>query len=274
MIHDLIPVLYPQYFDDHGGRKFLTETLSNLSPHQWFFANSTATKTDMCNFSPRLDPKRVIVTPLAAAAHFRPCADAAEIEAVRRRLGIPEGPYFLSVCTLEPRKNLQQVVRCFRRLRHEPQLADTSLILAGRKGWLCNPLLRDLEAATGAKERILVTGFVPDADLPALYSGALAFVYPSLYEGFGLPVLEAMQCGSPVITSNNSSMPEVVGSAGLLVDARDADALCQAMLRLRTDATLRLSLKNAGFQQAKQFSWERCAQATVAGYELALADVH
>ena len=121
------------------------------------------------------------------------------------------------------------------------------------------------------KDRIIITGYVPDEDLSAIYSGATAFVFPSLYEGFGLPILEAMQCGTPVISSNSTSLPEVVGDAGILVDPKDQDQLCQAMLDILNDDTLRETLKQKGLERAKQFSWEKCANETVEIYKKIIA---
>ena len=175
------------------------------------------------------------------------------------------GPYLLYVGTIEPRKNLLTLLRAYdellRTTQHTPQL-----ILAGGKGWLFDEIFQ-LVNQLQLQDQVKFTGYVPDADLPALYSGALAFVYPSLYEGFGLPPLEAMACGAPVITTNVTSLPEVVGDAGLLHDPTDTRALTQAMAMLLDDADARSHYKYAGLERAKSFSWERAARETQLVYE-------
>jgi glycosyltransferase involved in cell wall biosynthesis len=207
-----------------------------------------------------------MVTPLAAdAARFYRCVDAAALSSVRERYGVPEGPYLLSLCTLEPRKNIPHLLRCFARLAQEPSADGVTLVLAGGKGWMYDGVLELVEQLDALRGRVILTGYVRDEDLAALYTGATAFVYPSLYEGFGLPPLEAMQCGTPVITSNNSSLPEVVGDAGIMVDANDEDDLCQL-----SSPTQRAEYSRLGMKRAQGFSWQRCAELTVAGYRQAL----
>ena len=179
----------------------------------------------------------------------------------------PEGSYVLSLCTLEPRKNIEQVLRCFVRLVRENPLPELSLVLAGTKGWDFERIFDEIKGAAEIRGRIIVTGYVDDDDLPALYGGATMFVYPSFYEGFGLPPLEAMQCGVPVISSNTSSLPEVVGDAGLMVDPADEAGLCQAMYRLCHEQSLREQLSARAVARARLFSWERCGRETVAATE-------
>ncbi|MDB6077676.1 MAG: glycosyl transferase group 1 [Akkermansiaceae bacterium] len=208
---------------------------------------------------------------MAADDWFRPCEDVVELDAIRARYGIPPGPYLLSVCTLAPHKNLAHVIRCFSRLVAEEGIRDLNLVLVGAKGWNYDSIFNAIDFAPGTRERIIVTGYVPDEDLSPLYSGALAFVFCSLYEGFGLPPLEAMQCGVPVITSNTSSLPEVVGEAGMMVDPSDEDQLCQAMLDVYEDSDLRTSLKSKSVARAAQSSWERCVGQVIEGYKRALA---
>jgi glycosyltransferase involved in cell wall biosynthesis len=137
------------------------------------------------------------------------------------------------------------------------------LVLAGKRGWLYTDLFAQVERL-GLANRVLFPGYIADADLPALLSGALGFVFPSLYEGFGIPVLEAGACGVPVITSNTSSLPEVAGDAALLVDPHDVDAIAEAMHRLVTDEALRTELARRGLENVQRFSWEKCARETLA----------
>ena len=169
----------------------------------------------------------------------------------------------LYVGTLQPRKNLARVIEAFARAAAAPAFAGLQLVLAGKKGWLYDDLFAQVERM-GLAGRVLFPGYVDDADLPALLSGALAFVFPSLYEGFGIPVLEAGACGVPVITSNTSSLPEVAGDAALLVDPHDVDAIAEAMTRLVTDEALRAELSRRGLANVQRFSWEKCARETLA----------
>lgn len=176
----------------------------------------------------------------------------------------------MSLNTLEPRKNLGHLIQCFRKLVYQEKINDLYLVLAGGKGWLYNKLFEEIYRCEALKDRVIVTGYVADEDLAALYSDALAFVYTSFYEGFGLPPLEAMQCGVPVITSNTSSLPEVVGDAGIMVAPTDADMLCHSMLALYTKSSLREAMSLKSLERAKQFSWEKCTQETLAAYKFAL----
>jgi glycosyltransferase involved in cell wall biosynthesis len=145
-------------------------------------------------------------------------------------------------------------------------MADVQLVLAGKKGWLYDSLFVRVQRA-GLSERVVFPGYIPDEELPALLSAATAFVFPSLYEGFGIPVLEAGVCGVPVITSNTSSLPEVAGDAALLVDPHDVDAIAEAMYRLVSDPQLADELRRRGKENVKRFSWEKCARETLAVLE-------
>ena len=221
-------------------------------------AISEATRDDLVRHY-GVAPERVTVTHLAADASFRPVTDPDLITAARAEHGI--GPdYFLYVGTLQPRKNLSRLIRAFARVAAgRPGL---QLVLAGKKGWLYDGILRQAESL-GLSGRVIFPGYVGAEDLPALYSGALAFAFPSLYEGFGMPALEAMACGAPVLASNVSSLPEVVGDAGLLVDPTDEAALAAALERLASEPALRAELRQRGLARARLFSWERCAGETL-----------
>ena len=207
--------------------------------------------------------ERIRVIPEAARETMRPRAET-EWRTVLEKHGIRR-PYLLYVGTIEPRKNLLTLLRAYAELlsgaRHRPQL-----VLCGGRGWLDDEVFRLVEELR-LSEMVRFTGYVDDAELPALYSGAEVFVYPSLYEGFGLPPLEAMACGAPVVTSNSSSLPEVVGVAGLTVPPRDTRALTQALVKLLDDASTQQHFRRAGLEQAARFSWQRAAQETQAVYD-------
>ncbi|AVO48662.1 glycosyltransferase family 1 protein [Melaminivora suipulveris] len=209
-------------------------------------------------------PERVTATLLGVNPQFRP-REKAELEPVLQRLELKPHSYSLYVGTVEPRKNLDRLLDAYAALpeqlrRHHP------LVMAGSPGWNSEHThARMQQAASAGWLRYL--RYVPQADLPALYAGALLFVYPSLYEGFGLPVLEAMASGTPVVTSHASSLPEVAGDAALLFEPHDSAALAEVLARALQDRQWRELARRAGLVRASQFSWARCIQATVQVYE-------
>lgn len=215
-------------------------------------------------------PDRITVTHLAADARFRPLPSSA-LDAPLAHFGLRPGGYVLSVGTLEPRKNLATLFAAYEAL---PQVLRQTfpLVVAGITGWHEAEIFRSAQTLLRRGELRLL-GFVPDDSMPPLYAGAAAFCYPSRYEGFGLPPLEAMACGVPVITSNRTSLPEVVGDAGLMVDPDDVDGLRLSLERLLEDGALARDLAARGMQRAAGFSWQRCAQETAAVYRRVL-DAH
>jgi len=268
-VYDLIPILYP-HFCIPAQLPFLNSVLKSLSPEDWVLCISHATKNDLCDYL-KLDPSRVFVTYLAAAPHvFYRCPDPERIALARSKYSIPDAPYILSLSTLEPRKNIDHVVRSFARLIHEQKIKDLHLVLVGSKGWHYDKIFDSISDIGPLKDRIIVTGYVADEDLAPLYTDALAFIYPSFCEGFGLPPLEAMQCGVPVITSNTTSLPEIVGDAGIMLDPLDIDGLCHSILQIYRDSSLRKSMSKKSLERAKQFSWEKCTQETIAAYKASL----
>jgi len=225
-------------------------------------AISYATRDDLVRHY-SVPAERITVTYLAAGKDFRPVEDAEQIGAVKARYGI-YGDYFLHVGTLQPRKNLVRLIQAF--AQAATVIPKACLVLAGGKGWLYEEIFATVREL-GLRGKVIFAGYVPERDLPALYSGALALVFPSLYEGFGLPVLEAMACGTPVVCSNTSSLPEVAGEAALLVNPADTAALAAAMIQVVSNPSLRADLRLRGLKQARRFSWERCARETLAALQ-------
>jgi alpha-1,3-rhamnosyl/mannosyltransferase len=225
---------------------------------------SRSTRDDVLKLLP-VDPERVSVVPEGVDPIFAP-RPANEVAARLAPLGLRAGEYLLYVGTIEPRKNLLRLLQAL-------DLAGATtgpLVLAGGHGWN-NAAIRTAVERLARTGRVRSLGYVPDELRPVLLTGARAFVYPSLYEGFGLPPLEAMACGTPVLTSNVSSLPEVVGDAALFVNPDDVDALATGLARLWRDETLRADLRARGLAQARQFSWERTARATLDVYRAVLA---
>ena len=214
-----------------------------------------------------VDPNRITVIPEAAGPQYAP-SDAAAVTRVRERYRLA-GDYILSVSSLEPGKNRTRLIQAVARLRDED--VDCRLAIAGQPGWRYEGDM-DLARELGLGDRVRYLGYVPDDDLPPLYSGAALLAYPSLYEGFGLPVLEAMACGTPVVAGNTSATAEVAGDAALLVDPLDVDGLARAMRRLLSDETLRADQRARGLERAAGYSWERTARETLALYESLMAN--
>jgi len=279
-VHDLGYLRYPAAHRPADRRYLDWSTRWNAQQATLVLADSQATKDDLAR-AYGVDRGKIRVVYLGRDEAFGPVRDANELAAVREHYGIA-GRYLLYVGTLQPRKNLARVIEAFARLAGDPSagslarvahrpgragqaaaLADVQLVLAGKRGWLYDDLFAQV-TRLGLAGRVRFPGYIPDADLPALLSASLAFVFPSLYEGFGIPVLEAGACGVPVITSNTSSLPEVAGDAALLVDPHDVDAIADAMVRLVTDADLRAELTRRGQENIKRFSWEKCARETLA----------
>lgn len=268
-IYDLIALLRPELFE-RNVVNLMEEILASLSPEDWVVCISEATRNDLLAIRPDLDPAHVKVTHLAAADHFCPDLRDDEWPSLKRKYNLPDEPYALTLSTLEPRKNIAHVIRCYARLVAERQIGDLRLVMVGTRGWKTESILTELDKLGALSERVIITGFVADEDLAPIYSHASMFIYPSLLEGFGLPPLEAMQCGVPVITSNTSSLPEVVGDAGIMVSPTDMDALCQAMATLFQDRELRDRLALRSRERAAMFSWARCGAETVEAYRDAL----
>ncbi len=211
-------------------------------------------------------PHRITVTPEAAAPNLMPVTNETELRRIRESYGIRE-PYILSLCSIQPRKNLVRLIEAYSSLRGvRPEVKLPQLVLAGKRGWLDSETFRAAERNNLGND-LLFTGYVPEQDLAGLYSGASCFVYPSYFEGFGLPVVEAMQCGVPVIAGNRTSLPEIVGEAGLLFDPFDTQALVTALKHVLDDDEYRASLRAKGLAKAKQFNWQTTAQLTLGVYE-------
>jgi glycosyltransferase involved in cell wall biosynthesis len=263
-VHDLAFLRFPGLLTEESQSYYGQINRAVRSADQ-IIAVSESTKRDLVSLV-GADERKITVVYEAAGPLFRR-VDGAAVDAVRERYGVA-GEYILFVSTIEPRKNIPFLLQAYARMKEawpEPG-SMPRLVLAGKKGWLYESIFAVLDEL-GLGQSVICTGGVAIDDLPALYSGALFFVLPSLYEGFGLPVLEAMSCGTPVITSNTSSLPEVAGDAAILIDPQDLVGLAATMQRLCQDEALRRQLSAHGLAQAKRFSWERAARETLAVYQ-------
>src|SRR6185312_2485417 len=255
-IHDLIPLDHPEWFTPRfvALYKWLMPRLAKRLQH--VIAISDFTRQRILEHLP-IEPSKISVVPNGVDKVFRPCPPERVAE-VRRRLDLDARPYVLCVSSLEPRKNLKRLLAAWARLPSSLQ-NEYQLVLAGAKGSakvFGDAGLHDTPA------NACFTGYVNQGDLPALYSGAALFAYPSLYEGFGLPPLEAMACGTPVLTSNASSIPEVVGDAAISVAPANVDAITEGLRELMTNEDLRKRLAAKGFDRAAQLSWDNTARLT------------
>ena len=226
------------------------------------FADSDATRDDLMELF-HVPRERVQTLYSGCDAQFHPITDEHERARIRTTYRLHK-PFILHVGTIEPRKNLARLIQAFSQL---PQRRDVELVIAGGRGWMYDEIYAAPQRF-GVSEQVRFIGFTPDADLPALYSLAELVAYPSLYEGFGLPVLEAMACGAAVVTSNNSSLPEVAGDAAWLVDARDVQAIAGALEQVLQDAQWRGIMQTKALAQAKKFSWEKSARQLRAAFSL------
>jgi glycosyltransferase involved in cell wall biosynthesis len=265
-VHDLAYRLYPETAP-HSTRRWLRRIDESLRRATGILVPSESTKRDLVDLYP-VDPNRVTVAHLGVDSERYRRVPEEGVESVRRKFGLT-GPYFVYVGGIEPRKNLPRLIQAFARL---PE--DVSLAIAGAsvhwnpEGW---DLLRaTLEALPpDVRRRVLLTGYVTDEEKVALLNGAVGLAYPSLYEGFGLPAAEALACGTPVVTSNVSSLPEIVGETAILVDPDDPEAIREGMRRLLEDEALRTRLSTEGPKRAAGFTWEDTARKTAAALHAA-----
>ena len=259
-VHDLSFLRCPEAFVP-ALRRYLERVVPrSVARADRVLADSEATRADLIALL-GVPPEKVQVLYSGVHPRFCPRPEPDETARLRARYGLGDAPYVLSVGTLQPRKNYVRLIRAFVQLTNQPTNQPTNqltnqLVIAGGRGWLYEETLAE---AGKYPDRVRILGFVDDGDLPALYRNAALFVFPSLYEGFGLPVLEAMACGVPVVCSNASSLPEVAGDAALLVDPLDTDGLTMAMARVLEDPDLRRGMIARGLEQAARFTWERAA---------------
>lgn len=269
-IHDLSFEHLPETFKGRSWRQMRLTIRRSAQAASQIITDSNFSRDDILK-TYQLDPERVTATPLAASANFKPVEDFNEIERVRQRYGIA-GDYILTVGSIQPRKNLPRLIRAFATLCRESAIRPVpTLVIVGKRGWLYEETLEAAENSR-VKEQILFTDYVPESDLPALYTGATCFVYPSIFEGFGIPPLEAMRCGTPTITGDRTCFPEIIGDGGLMVDPFDERAILDAILKIFSDSNLRAELRERGIKRASFFDWKETARQTLKVYEKVYAE--
>jgi len=266
-IHDLIPMLLPAYRGSIGVRLYTHLVAAAARKADMVLTDSQASRRDIVRLL-GIPAAQVRAIYLAVDDIYRPVLDRHRLAMVRRKYGLPEN-YLLYLGGFDQRKNVPTLLKAFAQLI-TLHASRVHLVIAGRlpeRGSDFFPDPRPIVQELGIEERVVFTGWVPEEDKPALYSGARAFVFPSLYEGFGLPPLEALACGTPVVASNRGSLPEIVGEGGLLLAPDDIEGLVEAMERLLNDEALWEDLRRKGLAHAARFSWERTAREVLAVYE-------
>lgn len=254
ILYDMIPVIFPEYFFADAQENF-SDNISVFQNAEHVFSISDASRADLIEFA-KVDPAHVTTMSIDIDRDFEP-ASMIQIAEARARYGLSDRTYFLTVGTLEPRKNHATLIKAYAKVL-QGGIAHSDLVIVGKPGWGTDSLYA-LVSELGLQDRVHFLTTVTNEDLAALYSGSLFLAYISIYEGFGLPIIEAMACGCPVLTSNSSSMPEVAGDAALIVDSKDMDSIVGGLYALLTNSYLRTQLAERGLQNRRRFSWHASA---------------
>jgi len=270
-IHDLAFEHLPETFTRRGSFQLKLTVRRTAKKAARIATVSEYSRQDLLR-TYHLPPEKVAVTYNGIEPHFTPQPKSpGEAGEIRQRFGIARD-FLLAVGSLQPRKNLVRLIRAYAKLRNENENFTRQLVIVGRKLWLADEIFAEVKKQRWAED-VILTGYVADEDLPALYRSASAFVYPSLFEGFGLPPLEAMACGAPVVTSDISSLPEVTGDAALLIDPRDEQSLANALIEIVNNQPLRARLREKGIAQAGKFTWREAAEKTLRLYREACGSI-
>lgn len=256
-VHDMVYKAFPETV--RGRTRFMLDAglKKSLKRADIIVTDSEFSRSEIVRYFPWCEKKLRVVPCGVDTDKFRPCEDIQKIADVKASLGI-EGDYFLYLGTIEPRKNLERLIRAYNVFSKKAE-DPPKLVLAGGKGWLCDGIYARVKAL-GLEDKVVFTKYVPAGDMNALMCGALSFVFPSLYEGFGMPPLEAMACGVPALVSGEASLPEVTGDCAVIVDPYDIKSIARGLYRLYSDEDLRRDLGRRGLERAKEFTWERSAR--------------
>ncbi|OGI26436.1 MAG: hypothetical protein A3J76_00560 [Candidatus Moranbacteria bacterium RBG_13_45_13] len=259
-IHDLAFKFFPHFFPKKDLRRLNYFTDYAIGKSDRIIAVSNSTKNDILKLYPGIRNEKIkVIYHGYDKKLFHENISQEKIEEVKARYALRVSRYVIYVGAIQPRKNISVLIDAFESLRREKSYEDVGLVIAGDLGWLYDDTVSKIEKA----ENVFATGKFETEDLPALLRGAEAFVLPSLYEGFGLPLIEAMACGVPVIAADNSSLSEIVGESGLLFKAKNADSLTEALRKLLENSKLQDDLRKKGLERVKDFSWEKCAKETL-----------
>lgn len=266
LLHDIIPMILPEYNKEWQKKKgWFWELFQSINKNDFYFANSEYTKQDFVKHVPKINPEHIKVIPLSTGANYQKTDNKTELEKVKEKYNIPsDKKYLFSLCTLEPRKNLIFAVKNFIEFIKKNNIDDFVFVLGGGQ-WdnFMKQLGESINDLEKYKDKIIKIGYVDNDDMSALYSGAEMFVFPSLYEGFGIPVLEAMQCGCPVVCSNTTSIPEVINDCGIQINPTKDEELIKAFEKMYFDKEFRLECSKKGLERANLFTWEKCINTII-----------
>ncbi|MHB0914237.1 MAG: glycosyltransferase family 4 protein [Thermoleophilia bacterium] len=270
-IHDISFETHPEFFSFRERLQFKATFRLTARLCRKVLTISEHSRRDLIEIY-GLPEDKVVVAYLAASPVFRPLAEDGEagLRTVKEKYGVGDD-YLLSVGNLQPRKNMVRMIKAYAMLRDLRPDIKCKLVIVGKKAWKHDPILSFVSRSPWASD-IILTGYVPEHDLALLYAGARIFLYPSIYEGFGLPPLEAMACGTPVVVSDRTSLPEVVGDAGIKVNPFDINAIAAAIAALILEPGMAKAYGEAGLKRSSMFSWSKCAESTLAVYEDAIRE--
>jgi len=260
-IQDLIFLKFPEFFTCRNRTNMRSLARFSTKNANAIICTSNSSKIDVIELL-KVKEEKIFVVPLGVDEAFQPCS-AQKVEEARKKYNLPQ-KYILTVGTIEPRKNLKRLLQAFLELKKDKDF-EHKLVIAGEKGWRYKDFFNELNKQR-ITEEVIITGHIDDRDLPAIYSGASVFVYPSLYEGFGLPPLEAMACGTPVVCSDTSSLPEVVGGAAFLANPLEPGTIAASIKIFLDNEGLAREFSQKGIEQAKKFTWEQTARQTLEIY--------
>lgn len=258
ILHDAIPLIND--YRQKANHKWYCNLINSINSDDKYFANSLCTKQDFIEYVPKINPENITVIPLSTGKNYTKISDTNFINQVKNKYGIPlNKKYIFSLCNLDPRKNLIFSIKNFFKFVEKNNL-DNFIFVLGGACWkdFENILNENIENLGDKKDKILKIGYVDDEDMSALYSGAEMFLFPSLYEGFGMPVLEAMKCGLPVICSNTTSLPEVIGDCGIKINPYSDSEMLSAMEKMYFDKDFREKCIAKGLERSKLFTWKKC----------------
>lgn len=264
-VHDMVYKAFPETVRGRTRLMLNMGLKSSMERADRIVTDSEFSKSEIIKYFPEHEGKIRVVPCGVNSEMFSPCTDSGRIEEVRSSLGI-SGDYFLYLGTIEPRKNLERLIMAYGHFIEESGEGAPELVLAGGKGWLYDGIFARVRSM-GLENKVIFTKYVPSEDMAPLMSGALAFVFPSLYEGFGMPPLEAMSCGTPVLCSGAASLPEVTGDCAVICDPYSVRSITAGLRKLYRDSGLRRELSTKGLERAKDFTWERSAEMLMEIYE-------
>ncbi len=261
-VHDTIPMIFPEAFPTNTYESFAKIISNNCKLSEHIVVDSESTKNGLSFFFNVPDHK-ISVVYAGVADHFKPIEDKQVLESINKKYNLPD-KFLLYLGTIEPRKNVARILEAYNKISND--IGELKLVICGSYGWGAHEVYKTLDRLK-LKDKVLFTGYVDEIDKPALYSAAQAFVFPSLYEGFGLPPLESMACGTPVVTSDISSLPEIVDDAGIKVDPLDINQIAEGILSIIKDRELAEKLRFKGLERSKQFTWKNTAKQMVEVYK-------